>query len=115
MLPDPLATLTVDAVDFILARTSSSEDTCVYRTSDGLTKLTVTRQEKSRNRFTVRFDRKKIDSETSEVWTYAAYLVVDVPTDGVTAAEAEDVVQLLTAFTVAGTPDYILRVLQGEI
>jgi hypothetical protein len=119
-LPDPLATLTVDAVDYVFNRVSFGDTQSVYRTSDGLNSLTISRQEKSRNRYQIRFDRKKVaanpfDSSIDQEYTWTAYMVVDVPPVGVTAAEAEDLVQLLTTFLVAGTPDYILRALQGEI
>lgn len=120
MLPDPLATLTVDAVDRVFTRITQGETQSVYRTADKLDTLTVSRSEKSRNRYSMRFDRKKVDadpfnSDIDREYVWSAYMVVDVPPVGVSAVEAEDVVQLLTTFLVAGTPDYILRVLYGEI
>lgn len=119
-LPDPIPTLTVDAITYDFARTSFGDAQSIYRTANGLDVLTIAKTEKARSRFSVRFDRSKIaadpfDDNRNVPLSMSSYLVMDVPPTGFTAAEIQDHTELLTAFLVAGTPDYVLRVIQGEI
>lgn len=120
-LPDPIPTLTVDAIGYDFYRTSFGDTASVYQTANGLDVLTISHQLKStRNRYSVRFDRKKVAADpfvdgNNRSLSWTAYAVFDAPSDGVTAAECQDLSQLLQTFLVSGTPDYDLRVLQGEI
>jgi len=118
-LPDPIPTLTVDAVTYDFARIGMNDSSAVYQTADGLDRMTVSHQLKNRNRHTLRLDRKKIaadpfDADINQEYSFSTYVVIDAPRLGVTAAELDDHSQLLTAIMAAGTPDYILRILQGE-
>lgn len=118
-LPDPIPTITVAAVTYDLARVSTSDDKSVYRTANKLDQLTISKSEKNRLRYSVRFDRKKVaatpfDASLNQEYRWSAYTVLDVPSNGVSVAEAQALNQLLAAFMVAGTPDYDSRVLQGE-
>lgn len=124
-LPDPIPTITINSVTYDLARTgfvgkNGASQGSVYQTSNGLDRLTIEHSEKNRKRDVVRFDRKKIaatpfDAAKDQEYSMSAYVVVDSPRLGFTSAEKDYVFQLLSAFWVAGTPDYGLRVLNGEI
>jgi len=119
-LPDPIPTITVNSVTYDLPRVSFGVGTSEYRTSNGLDKLTISHSEKNRQRHVVRFDRKKIaatpfDAAKDQEYRAAVYTVIDAPILGFTPAELDYLVQLQAAFWVAGTPDYGLRVLQGEV
>lgn len=119
-LPDPIPTITVNAVTYDFARIGMDSSSAVYQTANGLDRLTVSHQSKTRNRHTLRLDRSKIaadpfDADINQKYTQSAYVVWDTPLIGVTAAEADLHSQLLVAIMAAGTPDYALRVLQGEV
>lgn len=119
-LPDPIPTLTVNAVTYDFVRTGMADGSSIYQTANGLDKLSVSHQQKSRNRTTLRLDRKKIaadpfDAGINQEYSMSTYVVWDRPMVGFTAAECDYHTQLLSALLVAGTPDYGLRVLQGEI
>jgi hypothetical protein len=118
-LPDPIPTLTVDAVTYDFARIGMNDTSSVYQTANGLDRLTVSHVLKNRNRHTIRLDRKKVaadpfTADLNQEYSFSTYVVCDAPKLGVTAAEMNVHSQLLTALMVAGTPDYVLRVLQGE-
>lgn len=119
-LPDPIPTLTVAAVPYDFARIGMDATSSVYSTASGNDRLLISRQSKARNRFTIRLDRRKVaanpfDASVNQEYTQSAYVVWDLPKIGVTAAEAAAHSQLLSDLLVAGTPDYGLRVLQGEV
>jgi hypothetical protein len=119
-LPDPIPTITVAAVTYDLARVAFGENSSKYRTANGLDELTISHQRNARDRTSVRFNRKKVaanpfDAAVNQEYSWSAYAVFDAPKLGVSAAECQALGQLLTAFLAAGTPDYDLRVLQGEI
>lgn len=118
-LPDPIPTLTVNSVNYDFARIGNDVNSAVYQTADGNDRLTVSHSLKNRNRHTIRLDRTKIaanpfDAAIDQEYSMSTYVVVDVPKIGFTASEMNYHSQLLTAIMVAGTPDYVLRVLQGE-
>jgi hypothetical protein len=122
-LPDPIPTLTVNSVAYNFARTASSGNngivTSVYQTPDKLDKLTVSRMERARTRYSVRFDRRKIAADPlnaalNQEYNMAAYTVFDVPRTGFSNTEITWLSRLLGDFLVAGTPDYELRVIQNE-
>jgi hypothetical protein len=118
-LPDPIPQLTVNSVNYDFARVGMDGSSATYQTADGLDRLTVSHQLKNRNRHTIRLDRSKIaadpfDADINQEYSFSTYVVFDAPRLGVTASELNYHSQLLTAIMVAGTPDYVLRVLQGE-
>jgi len=119
-LPDPIPTVTTNAVAYNFARIGQDKTSSVYQTADGNDKLTVSRSEKARKRFSVRLDRRKtaadpFNAALNQEYRHAVYIVWDVPNLGVSATEADWHGKLLTDLMIAGTPDYALRVLQGEI
>jgi len=92
----------------------------IFRTADGLNTLTIERSQKARNRFVTRIDRTAtvadpLQTGVNFVPSISAYTVIDMPKVGYSVADADYLRQLLEAFNVAGTPDYGLRVLRGEI
>jgi hypothetical protein len=119
-LPDPIPTITVNSVAYNFARVGMDSTSSVYATPDGNDRLLISRQSKNRNRMTIRLDRRKIaanpfDASLNQEYSQSAYVVWDLPKLGVTAQEAAWHSQLLSDLLVAGTPDYGLRVLQGEV
>lgn len=123
-LPDPIPTLTVNAVTYDFARIGitgdSSSSLGTYRTADKLNTLSIAHTVKNRERHSVRIDRKKVaanpfDSSLNQEYSWSVYTVLDMPRNGVSTTEAQLLNQLLAAFMVAGTPDYDIRVFAGEL
>lgn len=119
-LPDPIPTVTTNSVAYNFARIGQDKTSSVYQTSDGNDKLTISRSEKARKRFSIRLDRRKIAADPfnaalNQEYRQAVYIVWDTPLLGVTSTEADWHGKLLTDLMIAGTPDYALRVLQGEV
>lgn len=120
-LPDPLAQVIVNTVEYDLARTGMSADSSVYKSADGLDKFTLSHQvTKNRLRRVARLDRSKIaanpfDADLNQEYSLSTYVVSDIPKLGVSAAEADFHFQLLAGLWASGTPDYGLRFLQGEV
>jgi hypothetical protein len=122
-LPDPIPTITVNSVAYNFARTGTDAKnnifSSVYQTPDKLDKLTISRQERARTRHTVRFDRRKIAADPfnaaiNQEYSMSAYTVIDIPKFGFSNTEVTWLSRLASDFMVAGTPDYELRVIQGE-
>jgi len=119
-LPDPIPTLTAVSVNYDFFRTGFGDSSSVYKTSTGKDVLTVSTQNKNRNRTIVRLDRSKIaanpfDAEINQAYSFSTYQVFDWPKLGVTSAEVADLATLLNNFVSAGTPNYRSRILLGEI
>lgn len=119
-LPDPIPTLTVQAKTYDFARIGFSDNSSVFQTANTRDRLTVSHRFNKRNRFSIRLDRSKIaadpfDASLNQEYSHSAYVVWDSPNLGITPAENQELGQLLVAILAAGTPDYDLRVLQGEI
>lgn len=120
-LPDPIPTITVNSVAYDLARIGMENSKAVYQTASGNDRLTVASTvNRNRSRTVVRLDRKKfaadpLNSALTRPYTLATYVVSDSDNIGWTAAEKDYHQQLLAALWVAGTPDYGLRILQGEV
>jgi len=119
-LPDPIPTITVNSVEYDFARVGMGDGKATYQTADGLDLLTIENSVKNRNRRLVRLDRKKIaanpfDADLNQEYLLSTYVVMDSPKLGVTASEMNLHGQLLDALLIAGSPDYRLRVLQGEV
>lgn len=118
-LPDPIPTLTVGAVTYDFARTGMTDTSSTYQTADGLNRMAVSHSRNKRDRCVLRLDRDFVAADpyvsyNNQKYSHSAYVVFDAPLVGVTPAQRDALGQLLTAVMVAGTPDYILRVLQGE-
>jgi redox-regulated HSP33 family molecular chaperone len=84
-----------------LPRTSTNDNKSSYTTSDGNTKLTVSHAySPNRTRRTVRNDFQKIatnplDSTKNALFTGSAYLVLDMPVAGFTAAELQAQIEMI--------------------
>jgi hypothetical protein len=119
MIDDPIPTLTVNAVTYDFARVGGDLEKGIFQTADGANRLTLARQTRKRVRTSMRIDRTFLAEDpfvpdTNADYSHSAYVVWDRPRVGVTATQENYLGQLLTAVMVAGTPDYALRVLQGE-
>lgn len=119
-LPDPIPTLTVNAVEYDFVRAGMDLSSGVFRTANGNDVLTLSSSYKNRNRLQMRLDRKKtaadpFDSDLNQEYSWSTYVVHDFPKLGVTAAECHNLFLLLSAFAVEGTVDNGLRFLQGEL
>lgn len=119
-LPDPIPTLTVNAITYDFARVGFGDSKAIYQTSTGNDRLTIEHSQKARNRHVVRLDRKAtvadpLTTGSNFETSFSVYTVIDMPRVGFSAATVDYGRQLLEAFMVAGTPDYGLRVIQGEI
>lgn len=119
-LPDPIPTLTVNSVTYDFARVGFGDASSVYQTANGLDRLTIQHSQKARNRHVVRLDRKAtvadpLTTGNNFETSFSVYTVIDMPRVGFSAATVDYGRQLLESFMIAGTPDYGLRVIQGEI
>jgi len=119
-LPDPIPTITVNSVAYDFARVGMTDGKAVYQTADGNDRLTIENSVKNRSRTLIRLDRSKIaanpfDADLNQAYSFSTYVVMDRPKLGVSASEVNLHGQLLDALLVAGTPDYRLRVVQGEV
>lgn len=120
MFADPQS-VTINAVATSFARNPSRDPSAgVFRTSDGQGTLTIANQFRpTRQRFTIRLDNKKIDSDPldgtgmlKQPYSMSTYLVIDAPATGYSATQIGHQVQALVDWLdVAGN---ITKVLGGE-
>lgn len=119
-LPDPIPTVTINSIAYDFARVGMADGNSIYQTGDGNDRLTISHSSRNRTRTLVRLDRQKITADTlnsalNRPYTAATYVVVDRDSVGWTSAELDYHFQLLSGLWAAGTPDYGLRVLKGEV
>jgi len=119
-LPDPIPTLTVNAVTYDFARVGFGDSSGVFMTGDGLNRLTVSHSRKNRHRAVVRLDRTDTVEDpfttgSSYNSSFSVYTVFDWKENDFAVEDLDYGGQLLDAFMAAGTPDYRLRFLKGEI
>jgi hypothetical protein len=112
-------TVTINAVDHSLPRTSSGASSGVFTQNDNSTKLEVSSAYGKRTRRTVRLTVTKtapdpLISSQNIVYSMTAYLVVDTPVTGFTITEQKQIVDGLTAWTTATSGAQILKLLGGE-
>lgn len=112
--------LTINSVATSLPRTSFGADKGVFSTADGTVSLAVSHIRGKRIRHTVRVDASKVAADpfvpnVNQKVGMSAYVVIDTPINGYTAAEAKQIVDALTAFLTASTGANVTRVLGGEI
>lgn len=117
-LSDPQS-VTINAVAISLPRTSTDTNASSYQSNDGLVKETVSHQYGKRNRHLARIDHSKIaadpfSSTLNAKYSMAAYIVIDVPPVGYTAAEAKQVVDGFIAQLNASSGALITKILGGE-
>lgn len=119
-LPDPIPTVTINSIAYDFARVGMAGSSAAYQTGDGLDRLTISHTVKNRIRTLVRLDRSKIDEDalitsTNRPYSASTYVVVDRDASGWDPSELDYHFQLLSGLWAAGTPDYGLRVLKGEV
>jgi hypothetical protein len=112
-------TVTINAVDKTLARTSSGQNAGGFKTNDGLVALTVSSAYGKRTRRTARIDVSKIApdpliSDRNIQYSMSTYIVVDAPVTGYTVAEQKQIVDALTAWLSASSGAHTTQLLGGE-
>ncbi len=112
--------VTISGTAISMPRVSQGIDSGGFKSSDGLTVLSVSHKNGSRNRRTIRLQTTKVaaDPLTSGVNNYysmTTYLVVDTPKVGYTVAEAKAVVDALVAYLTASTGAKVTQLLGDEI
>ncbi len=111
--------ITINAVATSLPRTSSSANSGVFTSNDGLIRETVSHAYGKRNRRTFRIDHSKVAADpflsgVNTKYSMSAYVVVDVPVTGYTVTEAKQVVDGLMAALTASSGSKITQLLGGE-
>lgn len=102
-----------------LPRTSAGVDSGTFTSSDGAIQLSVAHSYGRRVRRTIRLNQSKISSDPlipsqNTRASMSCYMVVDVPVNGFTVAEAKAVVDALTAYLSASTGAKVTQLLGGE-
>lgn len=116
MLADP-QTVTIDGSAKTLAAVSRSDGSSIYRTSDGVYTLTVSRRTaRNRTRFVCRIDHKGLDADPLTSGSFIPvsaswYFVMDKPETGYDQTDFKNVALGLTGFLTSAT---LLKVLGGE-
>lgn len=95
--------VTINAVDKTVHRVTTGNYSAVYSTEDGDVQLSISHQfNGKRTRRVIRIDHKKIATDpllsVNAQFNAAAYLVVDQPKVGYTAAEVKQIVDGLTDY-----------------
>lgn len=119
MLADPQSVTPTGGSAVSLPAIGRGENQSVYQSADGNTKLTVSHTYGKRNRYQVRLDFAKIAADPlisaqNIKYSMSAYLVMDTPITGFTAAEAMAQVGGLLAYLSASTNAKVTSVLGGE-
>lgn len=112
--------LTINSVAVSLPRTAFGTSSGAFTAADGNVKLSISHQSGKRNRHVIRVDHSKIASDpfvssVNAKFSMSAYVVIDVPATGYTAAEAKQVADGLAAYLTASSGSNITRVLGGEV
>lgn len=111
-------TVTINAIDLTLPRTSTAEFRSSYTTNDGAVKLSVSHQFGKRRRRTIRIDHSKIAADpllaTNAEFSCSVYVVVDSPNSGYTAAEVKQVVDGLTDYLTDSSGARVTQLLGSE-
>ncbi len=111
--------VTINAVANSLPRTSSGVNSGTFTKDDGLVKLSVSHDVKSRTRHLIRLDHSKIAADpllagVNVKASLSVYMVVDAPATGYTIAEQKQVVDALTAYLTASSGARATQLLGGE-
>jgi hypothetical protein len=116
MFSDPQS-ITVDGNAKSLPRIGVGPNGSDYASADGAYGLAISHQRGKRNRRVVRLNFSKVASDplldgVSKEYTMAAYVVIDHPTVGYTAAEVED--NVIALADLLKTTNFVLKVVGGE-
>lgn len=114
MLADPQ---TINSVS--VARTSSGVNNGEFRNADATHGMRVSHSYGKRSRHMFRYDNSKVAADPFTTgsnirYSASAYLVVDAPKDGYTAAELKALVDALLANLQASTGANITKLIAGE-
>lgn len=117
-LTDPQS-VTINAVAQSMPRTSVGSNTSTYTQDDQTNQLIVSHQYGKRVRRSIRLNDSKIaanpfDTTRNEQISMSVYLVIDVPPQGYTIVEQQDVVDGLVAYLAASSGAIVTQVLGGE-
>ncbi len=112
MFADPQS-VTVNAVAESMPRISTGDRTSTYRTSDGEFKLQISHSEGSRNRRTVRVTQEVVAADpfltdVNRTYVQHAYIVLDTPKVGFTAAQQDNLAQGLVDYLSDANIDKII-------
>lgn len=112
-------TVTVATVAQTLPRTSSSVNSGTFAKDDGTYVLQVSHQVGRRRRHQIRLNAEKIaadpfDTSLNQRVAMSVYVVVDVPLQGYTIAQQQDVVDALTEYLTASSGARVTQLLGGE-
>ena len=112
--------VTISGTAISLPRTSQGLNSGGFKSSDGLTELSVSHQNGKRNRRLIKLQVTKVGADplTSGVNNYysmSVNVVVDTPKVGYTVAEAKAVVDALVAYLAASTGARVTQLLGDEI
>jgi hypothetical protein len=115
---DPLS-VTINAVATPLARTGSALGSGTFSNADGTVKALVSHAYGKRTRRTFRLDFSKVSADallpnTNVRNTMSAYIVVDVPVNGYSTAEALTNTKALVDALTASTYANLSKLLGGE-
>jgi len=113
-------TVTINAIANTLPRTSSGQNAGVFTKDDATVKLGVSHTYGKRTRRTARVDHQKyaadpLISSTNVLRSMSAYIVVDVPIQGYTIAEQQQIVAGLTKWLTDTSGSNVTKLLGGEI
>jgi len=111
--------ITVSGSTVSLPRTGAGETSGSFTSSDGLYRLDVSHAYGRRNRHNIRLTATKTTSDPlvpsqNAVVSMSCYMVVDVPKNGYSTAEAKTVVDALVALLTAGSGSKVTQLLGGE-
>jgi hypothetical protein len=118
LFAEPLS-ITVGSSTVSLPRTGMGPDSGTFRTSDGAYTVTVSHASGRRHRRVFRLTSNKISADplvpNQNIRAHAqAYLVVDHPVNGFSAAEVQDLVKGLLSRLSAGTYADVTKLVGGE-
>lgn len=112
--------VTISGTAISMPRVSQGLNSGGFKSSDGLTELSVSHQNGKRNRRLIKLQTTKVGADplTSGVNNYysmSVNMVVDTPKVGYTVAEAKAVVDALVAYLAASTGARVTQLLGDEI
>lgn len=119
MLADPQSVTPTGGSAVSLPAIGREANQSVYQSADGNTKLTVSHTFGNRKRYVARLDFSKIAADPlisaqNIKYSMSAYLVMDTPITGFTAAEAMAQTGGLLAYLSASTNAKVTSILGGE-
>lgn len=116
---DPTTLAFTSPGNVAMARVSTSENRSSYVSADQTVNMTISHAYAKRNRRVIRVDLTKTGAnplypDQNQVFSTAAYVVLDQPKVGFTAAELKDLVVTLCTYLTATTGANAVKWIQGE-